>query len=96
MIDQGETGDVDDGGGGGGSELVQVIVKTGDDLRQDALTLQSLAEMERAWNADGLHDILLTPYRVVSTGYNSGMIEAVVGRGSCQLPQVPTCSAELE
>lgn len=61
------------------SELVHVIVKRGDDLRQDALTCQGLSEMERMWRCDGLRDILLTPYRVVSTGYMTGMIEAVVG-----------------
>lgn len=49
------------------SELLHVIVKSGDDLRQDALTCQALSEMERMWRCDGLHDILLTPYRVVST-----------------------------
>jgi hypothetical protein len=61
------------------SELVHVIVKRGDDLRQDALTCQALSEMERMWRCNGLRDILLTPYRVVSTGYMTGMIEAVVG-----------------
>jgi phosphatidylinositol-4,5-bisphosphate 3-kinase len=62
-------------------EPVYVIFKSGDDLRQDMLTLQLLSLMEDFWLQDG-HDIRLTPYRVLATGVNSkgegtGMIEVV-------------------
>ena len=67
-------------GEGSINHLLHVIVKSGDDLRQDALICQALSEMERMWRCDGLdRDICLTPYRVVSTGHMTGMIEAVVG-----------------
>ncbi|MES1922706.1 hypothetical protein MHBO_004230, partial [Bonamia ostreae] len=52
------------------------IFKIGDDLRQDILTLQLLKLMDQIWLADGI-DLKLTPYEVISTGDQIGMIEVV-------------------
>ncbi|CAM9242537.1 unnamed protein product [Ectocarpus fasciculatus] len=70
------------------------IFKSGDDLRQDQLTLQLLRAMGLIWKgedaitkaaitagtmvADDTLDLRLKPYRCCSTGYNLGMIEVVV------------------
>eukprot|EP01104_Vermistella_antarctica_P019415 TRINITY_DN758_c2_g3_i1.p1 TRINITY_DN758_c2_g3~~TRINITY_DN758_c2_g3_i1.p1 ORF type:complete len:2061 (-),score=458.91 TRINITY_DN758_c2_g3_i1:628-6810(-) len=55
-----------------------VIFKVGDDMRQDVLTLQLFAVMERLWQQEGL-DLHITPYNCVSTGENQGLIEIVLG-----------------
>jgi phosphatidylinositol-4,5-bisphosphate 3-kinase len=55
---------------------VQIIFKSGDDLRQDILTLQMLREMDRIWKSDGL-DLQLTVYGCVATGPMEGMIQVV-------------------
>ena len=59
-----------------GDSLV-VIFKAGDDLRQDALTLQIIRIMERKWEREGL-DLKLSPYGCVSTGNETGFIEVVL------------------
>lgn len=71
---------------------VNIIVKTGDDLRQDILTLQSkynhiflfftliiiavLKIVDLLWKNNGL-DLHLSPYDVVSTSHGVGMIQTV-------------------
>lgn len=55
---------------------VYVIFKSGDDLRQDALTLQMLSIMDRLWKEDGL-DLQMSMYNCVSTGERRGMVEVV-------------------
>jgi len=54
-----------------------VILKVGDDLRQDALTIQILRLMDRYWKNEGL-DLRLRPYNCVATGDFTGMIEVVL------------------
>jgi phosphatidylinositol-4,5-bisphosphate 3-kinase len=61
---------------------IYVIFKSGDDLRQDLLTLQLLRVMDRLWLQQGL-DMRLKPYSVIATGVNDegegvGMIEVVM------------------
>lgn len=55
---------------------VLIMFKAGDDLRQDALTVQMLHIMDQIWKAAGL-DLHLTPYRVSVTSENHGLIEVV-------------------
>ena len=57
-------------------EPIQVIFKTGDDLRQDVLALQMIHIMDSLWNEQGV-DLKMSCYKVVSTGVNEGMIEVV-------------------
>eukprot|EP00479_Gromia_sphaerica_P010074 TRINITY_DN4494_c0_g1_i1.p1 TRINITY_DN4494_c0_g1~~TRINITY_DN4494_c0_g1_i1.p1 ORF type:complete len:155 (-),score=32.34 TRINITY_DN4494_c0_g1_i1:515-979(-) len=58
-----------------------VLFKSGDDLRQDMLTLQLLRVMDRIWLANGI-DLRMKPYTVLATGVDVngegvGMIEVV-------------------
>jgi len=64
------------------SDPIYLIFKSGDDLRQDMLTLQLLRIMDKFWLGAGL-DLRLKPYRVIATGVNGngegvGMIEPVI------------------
>ena len=56
---------------------VYVIFKSGDDLRQDMLTLQMIRLMDKLWLADNL-DLRMSPYGCVATGDEIGMIEVVL------------------
>lgn len=60
-----------------GGELFPIIFKTGDDLRQDILSLQLIRVMDMIWLENGL-DLRMKPYQVIATGDQSGIIEAVV------------------
>ncbi|XP_042869031.1 phosphatidylinositol 4,5-bisphosphate 3-kinase catalytic subunit alpha isoform-like [Penaeus japonicus] len=53
-----------------------IIFKSGDDLRQDMLTLQAISIMSQLWNMEGL-DLGMTPYSCLSTGKQVGLIEMV-------------------
>eukprot|EP01043_Picozoa_sp_COSAG02_P010686 COSAG02_NODE_381_length_23450_cov_65.782493_2_plen_1705_part_00 len=61
-----------------------VILKTGDDLRQDILTLQMLKIVDQIWKAEGLN-LWLVPYRCVATGEEQGMLEVVPGKTLLQI-----------
>ena len=50
------------------------IFKNGDDLRQDILTLQMIEIMDRIWLDNDL-DLAMTPYKVINTGCDQGMME---------------------
>eukprot|EP00163_Fabomonas_tropica_P026300 TRINITY_DN477_c0_g1_i2.p1 TRINITY_DN477_c0_g1~~TRINITY_DN477_c0_g1_i2.p1 ORF type:complete len:1361 (-),score=382.34 TRINITY_DN477_c0_g1_i2:229-4311(-) len=56
---------------------ILVIFKSGDDLRQDQLTLQMIRLMDKLWQENGL-DLKLKPYACVSTGDELGMLEVVL------------------
>ena len=52
------------------------MVKSGDDLRQDQLTLQIMRILQTLWEEDGI-DARMTPYGCVATGNELGMLEVV-------------------
>ncbi|XP_056129734.1 phosphatidylinositol 4,5-bisphosphate 3-kinase catalytic subunit delta isoform isoform X2 [Lampris incognitus] len=57
-------------------DMVGIIFKNGDDLRQDMLTLQMIQLMENLWKREGL-DLRMIPYGCLSTGSKMGLIEVV-------------------
>lgn len=57
--------------------LLSVIVKTGDDLRQEQLGCQLISEFRNIWEASGLTDIFVRPFRVMVTSQSSGLMETV-------------------
>lgn len=57
-------------------DVYSVIVKSGDDLRQDILTIQMFGIMDSLWKAQGM-DLGMTLYKVIATSPTSGMIEVV-------------------
>lgn len=63
----------EDGRGG----TYYLLFKSGDDLRQDVLTLQMLQIMDQLWKSEGL-DLQLTKYGCISTGVDQGFIEVVL------------------
>jgi len=58
-------------------EPILVILKCGDDLRQDVLTLQMIRLMDKLWIKEGVQ-LKLSPYRVIATGSEVGMLEVVL------------------
>lgn len=56
----------------------KVIVKTGDDLRQDQLIVMMLQLMDRLLKRAAL-DLNLTPYSIIATSPTSGLVEFVDG-----------------
>lgn len=58
-------------------EDIYLILKHGDDLRQDMLTLQMLRIMDKLWKKEGL-DLRMNPYGCISTENRVGMIEVVL------------------
>ncbi|XP_043201055.1 phosphatidylinositol 4,5-bisphosphate 3-kinase catalytic subunit delta isoform-like [Amphibalanus amphitrite] len=59
-----------------GGDDVNLIFKSGDDLRQDMLTLQMIRIIDKLWKDQGL-DLRLTPYGCISTDHEKGVIELV-------------------
>ncbi|XP_047021008.1 phosphatidylinositol 4,5-bisphosphate 3-kinase catalytic subunit delta isoform [Helicoverpa armigera] len=55
---------------------ISIILKIGDDLRQDMFTLQMLRIMDRLWKNHG-YDFRMNPYNCISMEYAVGMIEVV-------------------
>ncbi|XP_038161832.1 phosphatidylinositol 4,5-bisphosphate 3-kinase catalytic subunit delta isoform isoform X2 [Cyprinodon tularosa] len=58
------------------ADMVGIIFKSGDDLRQDMLTLQMIRLMENLWKKENL-DLRMIPYSCLSTGNKTGLIEIV-------------------
>ncbi|XP_052204901.1 phosphatidylinositol 3-kinase, root isoform isoform X2 [Diospyros lotus] len=62
----------------------KVIFKKGDDLRQDQLVIQMVTLMDRLLKLENL-DLHLTPYRVLATGHDEGMLEFVPSSSLAQI-----------
>ena len=60
-------------------EVVNMIFKKGDDLRQDQLCVQMISLMDRLLKRENL-DLKLTPFRVLATGGDTGLIEFIPRR----------------
>ena len=54
-----------------------VMFKSGDDLRQDVLTLQMIRIMDRLWQSEGL-DLKISSYGCIATGDEVGLLEIVM------------------
>lgn len=56
--------------------MIHLIVKTGDNLKQEQFALQLICQFDYIFKLEGL-PLLLTPYEVVSMGPDCGIIEMV-------------------
>jgi len=63
-------------GGTHGWGLTGVIVKSNDDLRQEAFVMQLIQLCQEAFDIAGL-DLWVNPYRILATGRTTGIIEMV-------------------
>ncbi|VDM96667.1 unnamed protein product [Thelazia callipaeda] len=61
--------------------LLPVIVKTGDDLRQELLAYQLLSILQNIWVEEKV-PLYLRPYKIVVCSSNSGMIEPILDASS--------------
>ena len=57
-------------------KLFKVIVKSGDDLRQEQFATQLINEFNQIFHLENVK-IWLNPYEILSTGHNVGIIECV-------------------
>ncbi|XP_073105655.1 phosphatidylinositol 3-kinase, root isoform isoform X1 [Elaeis guineensis] len=62
----------------------KLIFKKGDDLRQDQLVIQMVTLMDRLLKLENL-DLHLTPYRVLATGQDEGMMEFIPSSSLAQI-----------
>ncbi|KAK4789405.1 hypothetical protein SAY86_020724 [Trapa natans] len=62
----------------------KIIFKKGDDIRQDQLVVQMVSLMDRLLKAENL-DLCLTPYKVLATGQDEGMLEFIPSRSLAQI-----------
>lgn len=68
--------------GGGGK--CKIIFKKGDDLRQDQLVIQMVSLMDRLLKLENL-DLQLTPYKVLATNQDEGMLEFIPSKSLAQV-----------
>ncbi|VDN51559.1 unnamed protein product [Dracunculus medinensis] len=66
-------------------KLLPVIIKTGDDLRQELLAYQLLTTLHNIWIEEKV-PLYLRPYKIIVCSSNSGMIEPIVN--ACSLHQI--------
>lgn len=64
--------------------ICKVIFKKGDDLRQDQLVIQMVSLMDRLLKLENL-DLHLTPYGVLATGQDEGMMEFIPSSSLAQI-----------
>ncbi|XP_071481215.1 phosphatidylinositol 4-kinase beta-like [Diadema antillarum] len=57
--------------------LLSVIVKCGDDLRQELLSFQFLTQLQNIWNQEHV-PLWVRPCNIVVTSNNSGLIEPII------------------
>ena len=57
-------------------QLLKVIVKTNDDLRQEAFAMQLISSMDQIFR-QAKCSLWLKPYEIIATGPNCGLIEVV-------------------
>ncbi|XP_022733422.1 phosphatidylinositol 3-kinase, root isoform isoform X2 [Durio zibethinus] len=62
----------------------KVMFKKGDDIRQDQLVVQMVSLMDRLLKLENL-DLHLTPYKVLATGQDEGMLEFIPSRSLAQI-----------
>ncbi|KAF3944819.1 hypothetical protein CMV_028748 [Castanea mollissima] len=62
----------------------KIIFKKGDDIRQDQLVIQMVSLMDRLLKLENL-DLHLTPYKVLATGQDEGMLEFIPSRSLAQI-----------
>ncbi|KAJ8773848.1 hypothetical protein K2173_008311 [Erythroxylum novogranatense] len=62
----------------------KVIFKKGDDIRQDQLVIQMVSLMDRLLKLENL-DLHLTPYKVLATGQDEGMLEFIPSHSLAQI-----------
>eukprot|EP01029_Cantina_marsupialis_P008234 TRINITY_DN195920_c0_g2_i1.p1 TRINITY_DN195920_c0_g2~~TRINITY_DN195920_c0_g2_i1.p1 ORF type:complete len:1934 (+),score=559.77 TRINITY_DN195920_c0_g2_i1:830-5803(+) len=55
---------------------IPVMFKAGDDIRQDCVVLQLIEVMGRLWAENGM-DLRLSPYAILSTWHDGGLLEIV-------------------
>ncbi|MCO5578082.1 hypothetical protein L7F22_031920 [Adiantum nelumboides] len=67
---------------GGGK--CKIIFKKGDDLRQDQFVIQLVSLMDRLLKLENL-DLQLTPYRVLATNQDEGMVEFIPSKSLAQV-----------
>ncbi|XP_014779200.1 phosphatidylinositol 4-kinase beta isoform X2 [Octopus bimaculoides] len=72
--------------------LMSVIIKSGDDLRQELLVYQVLKQLQNIWEIEHV-PLWIRPYNIVVTANDSGMIEPVVNAVS--LHQIKKHSKQL-
>ena len=63
------------------------LFKTGDDLRQDQLIIQIISLIDRLLQKENV-DLKLTPYRVLATGTDSGLVEFIDARPVAHILQI--------
>uniref|UniRef100_A0A7N0T5H0 phosphatidylinositol 3-kinase n=1 Tax=Kalanchoe fedtschenkoi TaxID=63787 RepID=A0A7N0T5H0_KALFE len=62
----------------------KIIFKKGDDIRQDQLVVQMVSLMDRLLKLENL-DLHLTPYKVLATGQDEGMLEFIPSSSLAQV-----------
>lgn len=72
-------------------KLLPVIVKTGDDLRQELLAFQLLSLFKSIWDEERI-PLWLNPYKILVVSRDSGMIEPVMNAVSLHQIKKHACS----